>query len=374
MKIGILSLVLHTNYGGILQAFALQTVLERMGHEVIVLDKDRTFHKTVFRQGLSFTKNLLLRYILRRNVVYYTPQDINREREKREQHTKAFVEKYIHRSVVKRIEPGVFNSVDAIVVGSDQVWRPKYFKSQWLAGMEQAFLQFAGSSPIKRVAYAPSFGSDVWEYSEEETESCKHLLHDFNAVSVREESAITLCRDKLCRNDVKLVLDPTLLLSKEDYTHLVEKAGIEKSAGNLLCYILDDSEDKQALVNRIAKERHLTPFHINMQSKTSSNERVQPPVEQWIRGFMDADFVVTDSFHACIFSIIFEKPFVVVGNVERGMARFKSLLSMFFLENNLVCKVGDYDSSLTYDVSAQTKMVLEKKRNESLLFLTQSLV
>lgn len=374
MRIGILSLVLHTNYGGILQAFALQTVLERMGHEVIVLDKDRTFHKTVFRQGLSFAKYLLLRYILRRNVVYYTPQDINREREKREQHTKTFVEKYIHRCVVKRIEPGVFNSVDAIVVGSDQVWRPKYFKSQWLTGMEQAFLQFAGSSPIKRVAYAPSFGSDVWEYSEEETEKCKHLLYDFNAVSVREESAITLCRDKLSRNDVKLVLDPTLLLSKEDYIHIVEKAGIEKSAGNLLCYILDDSEDKQALVNRIAKERHFTPFYTNMQSKTSSNERVQPPVEQWIRGFMDADFVVTDSFHACIFSIIFEKPFVVVGNVERGMARFKSLLSMFSLDNNLVCKVGEYDSSLSYDVNAQTKLVLEKKRNESLLFLTQSLV
>ena len=89
-------------------------------------------------------------------------------------------------------------------------------------------------------------------------------------------------------------------------------------------------------------------------------ERVQPPVEQWLRGFYDAEFVVTDSFHACVFSILFHKPFIVVGNARRGMSRFKSLLSIFALGDRLVmdvtqffhCSVIDWeqvDSLLAYE-------------------------
>lgn len=376
MKIGILSLVLHTNYGGILQSYALQTVLERMGHEVVVFDKDRSFHKTVFRQGLTFAIFLTFKYIFRKNVVYHNLCKLDRERRKREQNTQTFINKYIHRIIVKNIGEDLLGDIDAIVVGSDQVWRPKYFKSQWAIGIEQAFLQFACSSQIKRIAYAPSFGTGDWEYSEAETEKCKQLLQLFNAVSVRERSAMTLCEKKLCRSDVKLVLDPTLLLSKQDYIRLVEKSGIGKSHGNMLCYILDDSEEKQSLVRRIAKERNFTPFQTNSQIENpyaSPKERIQPPVEQWIRGFMDADFILTDSFHACIFSIIFKKPFIVVGNKERGMARFESLLSMFSLEKNLVYDINEYDSSSTYDVGADACIALEKLKIESLSFLTQSL-
>ena len=87
------------------------------------------------------------------------------------------------------------------------------------------------------------------------------------------------------------------------------------------------------------KSLSLTPFRVNSKANglhASIRERIQPPVEAWLRGFYDAEFVVTDSFHACVFSIIFGKPFIVIGNKDRGMARFESLLKMFGLENRMI--------------------------------------
>ena len=102
---------------------------------------------------------------------------------------------------------------------------------------------------------------------------------------------------------------------------------------------MDETPEKLALIEKIAKEKNLVSFRVN--SKVESREiplqeRIQPPVEQWLRGFYDAEFVVTDSFHACVFSILFNKPFIAIGNVRRGMSRFKSLLSMFGLEKRLI--------------------------------------
>lgn len=376
MKVGILSLTLHTNYGGILQAYALQTILERMGHTVIVLDKDRGCHRSAFRQILTLGKFILSKYLLRKDVVYYNPRKRDKERREREQHTQTFIKKYIHRCVVRSIQPGVLSNVEAIIVGSDQVWRPKYFKAQWKTGIDQAFLQFASSYQIKRIAYAPSFGTEEWDFSEEETEKCAQLLHLFNAVSAREESAVSLCREKLHLSDVKLVLDPTLLLSKEDYIQLVERTQTVKSSGNLLCYILDNSEEKLALVSRIARERNLIPFHTNSQISNPhapQKERIQPPVEQWIRGFMDAEFVITDSFHACIFSIIFGKPFAVIGNKERGVARYKSLFNQLSLEQHLLLSGKDYDSNYSYKVGKEIINRLDKLRNTSMSFFIDAL-
>ena len=376
MKIGILSLVLHTNYGGILQSYALQTILERMGHTVIVLDKDRDTHRSVFRQCLTLGNYILSKYLFKKNVEYYNPRKLDRERKEREQNTRAFINKYIHRRVVRNIQSGILKDVEAIVVGSDQVWRPKYFEAQWKTGIEQAFLKFASSYQIKRIAYAPSFGTETWEFSDEKTNICSELFQVFDAVSVRESSAIELCHNKLCRNDVIQTLDPTLLLSKEDYELLIERANVQKSPGNLLCYILDNSSEKQELIKRIAKERHLVPFHTNSKignPDAPQKDRIQPPVEQWIRGFMDANFVVTDSFHACVFSIIFKKPFVVIANEDRGTARYKSLFSMLSLENHLLNSAYQYDSSQAYTIEEKTINILETLKSSSMAFLYNAL-
>ena len=345
MRIGILTLPLHTNYGGILQAYALQTVLERMGHEVVVIDTPHSWALPLWKRPLIYTKRLIKKYLLGQ----YDITILAEEKRKKEYpiistYTDQFINKYIHRKIVKSLEELQEKDFDAIVVGSDQIWRPKYYSK-----IENAFLAFAKNWKVKRIAYATSFGTDDWEYTPTQVIKCTELLKLFDSISVREESGVQLCKEHF-GVEAKHVLDPTMLLNKEDYIHLIEVADTSKSKGNLLTYILDETPKKQELVKQIAKKTGLIPFQVNSKSKTNNTpleECIQPPVEQWLRGFYDADFVVTDSFHACVFSILFNKPFVVVGNKERGMARFESLLKLFHLEERMIME--DVRTSITLE-------------------------
>jgi len=172
------------------------------------------------------------------------------------------------------------------------------------------------------------------------------------------------------------MLDPTMLLSKEDYIQLVNNANMPNSNGNLLCYVLDDNANIQELINKIAHEKKLMPFIANSQvnnTKLPNKERIQPPVERWLRGFIDAEFVVTDSFHACIFSILFNKPFVVIGNKKRGYSRFESLLKLFGLEKRLIENVTQFDSSMLNPISGDVYRKLDIYRNNSTEFLKEAL-
>lgn len=341
MRIGILTLPLHENYGGILQAYALQQVLEGMGHDTLIIDKDRRVELpflTRYRHYcVKFIKNILFS---QHNTIKWDKEH-NKRLEVIRQNTYPFLQRYM-----KRIELHASyselkkNSFDAIVVGSDQVWRPMYF---YLESMDNAYLSFAQDWDIKRVSYAASFGSDEWEYTPEQTIECGNLLKSFDAVSVRESSAVLFCK-KHFDVDAHHVLDPTMLLDVDNYISLFQDANTPMSEGDLMCYFLDSSEQKELLVREVAQSYDLTPFFVNSKygvSGTSLEELVQPPVEKWLRGFYDAKYVVTDSFHACVFSILFKKPFIVYGNKYRGMARFHSLLSIFGLENRLIATSDD---------------------------------
>ena len=329
MKIAILTLPLHTNYGGILQAFALQTVIERMGHQVVVIDKMR---KPLIH--IPFTvkiKRVLLKFVLRRRIEEI-PQIAEYKRlKKRNTNTWKFADRYIHRKElndVRLIKEGDF---DAFVVGSDQIWRRPYIINNFNC-IYDAFLGFTKGWNVKRISYAPSFGVGEWEYTKEETSKLKDLLQRFNKLSVREHSGVGLCKENL-GIDALQVVDPTMLLTSEDYVSIVKN--YPKSKGNLLCYILDMTEEKQKKVKQIARRHHLTPFFVNANVEAewgTETVSVQPPVEQWIRGFMDAELIVTDSFHACVFSIIFNKRFVVMENLDRGTTRIQSLLDTFGCE------------------------------------------
>ena len=367
MRIGILTLPLHTNYGGILQAYALQTVLERMGHEVRVINKSN-YYLPLWKIPFVYAKRILKNLNGDRFPIFYE-QQILKEIPIIGQYTNEFIDKYIHTLDVKNYSYLKESDFDAIVVGSDQVWRPKYFGK-----IEDAYLDFAKTWNIKRIAYAASFGTDKWEYTPEQTERCSNLLKQFDAVSVREKSGVSLCREHFHIKAVH-VLDPTMLLSATDYIKLFEAADIHKSNGTLLCYILDETQEKTALVNRIAEEKKLVPFRVNSKVENHSaplSERIQPPVEQWLRGFYDADFVVTDSFHACVFSILFNKPFVVYGNAARGMSRFTSLLEIFGLGGRLFTGMSELQP--LDDINWQeVNKTLDVKKKEANDFLNKSI-
>lgn len=377
MKIGILTLPLHTNYGGILQAYAFQTVLERMGHEVVVFNTPRRTGLPLWKQPLAYIKRGIKKYFLgKKNIRIFAEEYQKKIYPILSQHTQQFIDKYIHLHNINSLNDIKEDDFDAIVVGSDQVWRPRYFMPMFATGVEDAYLRFAKDWKIKRVAYAASLGTDDWEYTPEQTKECGNLLRMFDAVTVREESAIRLCKEYF-GVEAQHVLDPTMLLDKEDYMKLFESANTPKSSGTLLNYILDETPEKKEIIKKIAKEKNLVPFRVNSRIENPNaplEERIQPPVEQWLRGFYDAEFVVTDSFHACVFSILFNKPFVVIGNEGRGMARFHSLLNMFGLEDRMIDVISlyriDFNKIIIYD---KVYSIHDKRREDSMKFLINSL-
>jgi hypothetical protein len=202
---------------------------------------------------------------------------------------------------------------------------------------------------IKRIAYAASFGmDDLSEYTPKLIKHTAKLAKQFDAISVREDSGVFLCK-KYWKVEAVHLLDPTLLLYKDDYIQLVvqDKKNISQSQGNLFVYLLDRTAEKQHIVNKISAMLHLSAFEImpksifTLKDLNEIEKYTFPPVTQWLQSFIDAEFIVTDSFHGTIFSIIFNKPFIVTGNKERGLARFSSLLRIFNLENRLITFYSD---------------------------------
>ena len=247
----------------------------------------------------------------------------------------------------------------------------------WLGfPIENAYLSFTKGWNLKRISYAASFGTDKWEYNDEQTLHSREALQMFDAVSVREENGVKLCKQYF-DVDALHVLDPTMLLDVNEYIELFKQKQTPKSKGNLLNYVLDETDEIESLIKKVASMKKMVPFAVNNPYEGDNtkplNQRIKPSVEAWLRGFYDADFVITDSFHACVFSIIFKKQFIVIGNKERGMARFGSLLKMFGLEERLVDEKVDVNNlhPIDYDIVYNLYGQLKKK---SLLFLSENLV
>ena len=184
MKIGILTHPLRNNYGGLLQAYALKKVLEDLGNEVWVLQREAP-------QWYEDTHRFVITQIKRAiKIILRKPTSLTQNESKLiSSETEKFVNKYFLNksprllSTIKLKEYVEDNRFDAIVVGSDQVWRPIYN-----ADIRNNFLDFCeGDTTITRVAYAASFGVDTWEFSDEQTETCRRLATLFDAISVRED-------------------------------------------------------------------------------------------------------------------------------------------------------------------------------------------
>lgn len=335
MKIGILTLRLRTNYGGILQNYALQTVLKKMGHEPITMKY--SIRMSPINKMLSIVKRFYLNIFEEKKLPIKAWPSI-KEYDVITQNTSYFVNKYISttNSVPIRRIGRLGTNFKAIVVGSDQVWRPKYAKK-----IEEFFLKSFQINNIRKIAYAASFGTERWEYTSKQTEQCAKLAKEFDCISVREDSGVELSR-KFFGVDSTHVLDPTMLLDKEDYIRLVELEKMERFKDSLFVYVLDQSKEKERIVHVVSEELGINPFFVMPEDNFANvgseyiDQCIFPPVTAWLRGFMDASFVVTDSFHGMVFSIIFNKPFIVIANEERGLNRFTSLLGIFDLENRLV--------------------------------------
>lgn len=315
MKIGLLSLHKNSNYGWMLQCYALLSILKRLGHDVTYIDKV-DFTKRKKKEIIKSQIRIFLRTLLGKK---HPNCNIN-----------LFFKEYItpRTSEIRTVrELNKLQYFGAVIVGSDQVWRPQYVHP-----IESYYLDFVKNETCRKISYAASFGTDEAEYSVDEIQKCGDLLRTFSAVSVRESSAISLIGDVYKWRSVSPVhvLDPTLLLDRSDYDRLIEQSESIAFNGNIFCYLLDMTSEKDSIVRLLESVLHKNSYSIQM------NVPSIPIVENWLKAFKDADFVFTDSYHGCIFSIIFKKPFIVIGNRIRGLARFTSLLEMFGLEDLMI--------------------------------------
>lgn len=321
-RIGLLTLPLHSNYGGIIQVAALYSVLESAGFQPFLLKKKtyRASWKNIVigalervpgqnlgnyrRQHLKFRKHaeFITSFMPSVSEGCSTPTDLGRE--------------------VDRL------GLDAVVVGSDQVWRLDYINDGYY---DAYFLSFLNGSRATGVSYAASFGTDVWP-DDAKSERVRELLGSFDAVSVREDSGQRLCREKFGRTDAVHVLDPTLLAPRSFHESVIERLGAEGPKGGLFAYVLDQSPAKLQIIESVRVGRGIESALITEPEASLTN---YVHLGEWLRRFRDADFVVTDSYHGMIFSIIFEKQFVAIGNNGRGLTRFTSLLKLLNLEDRL---------------------------------------
>lgn len=380
MKIGILTQPLHNNYGGLLQAYALQFILKRMGHKAwtvdIPMENAKEGYYFYFINTLSIIRRFILRYLFSKPVaVRVWPTEENKRIFS--QHTRRFINENIRTtskidgmsqlSLLKKY------NFDVYIVGSDQVWRPKYSP-----GLPHFFLDFLDDKdPVKRITYAASFGVENWEFTPEQTDICAVLAKKFNAISVREDSAVYLCEKHLGVHATH-VLDPTFLLDKGDYITLVEKDNIPEYKGALISYVLDLTPEKRKIINQASTILGLETSFINKLTtvdKKESNDCIFPPVTQWLRGFMDAEFVITDSFHGTVFSIIFNKPFLCIGNEGRGMARFVSMLKIFGLESRVITSLHEINEELIKQSInwISVNAILSKRKAEATRFLVDAM-
>ncbi|WP_407458406.1 polysaccharide pyruvyl transferase family protein [Fibrobacter sp.] len=314
MRIAIVTLPLLNNYGGVLQNYALQIVLKKMGFCVETLDFEC---KTIswWRYLRSWIKSFFFIFIPGKKCSFARIL----KKEKRS----IFFEDFVSNNIKKtaslnplKVQFFCKGKYDCYVVGSDQIWRPKYSPS-----VKVSFLSFIKKEHVKRIAYAASFGVNNWEYTPSQTRMSSSLIKKFDAISVREESGVKLCKDYLNVN-ASLVLDPTLLLQKEDYLKLCESV-LPSTNRYLMAYVLNPDDSIRSTFKQIAAEEKLDLKVFFADSRAALS------IPEWLAMFRDAAYVVTDSFHGTIFSIIFEKRFRCVYNKVRGTARFESLLNLY---------------------------------------------
>lgn len=300
--IGIFGWWYNANYGATLTYYALNRAVRDMGYSVVML----------FRGSPSATM----------------PKSVSIDFAKRHYDISP-------RSEIKDLCR--FNDLcDTFLLGSDQLWNPDLEK---VAG-KQFFLDFADDKRL--IAYAQSFGNYT-RLPEEFTNRYKGLVNRFDAVSVREDYATRTCKDSFGIN-VPQVCDPVFLVDKKCFEELVDDADIELPNEYLMCFILDPTREKIQLCERV-KEKigvveaiYFTDLDgANDKAKQFEGVRIFPSssIENFVKAYQGAKYIITDSFHGTCLSIIFEKNFISLANQGRGKGRFESLMRWLHLESRL---------------------------------------
>ena len=366
MRIGILTVPFNNNYGGLLQAYALKTVLTQMGNDVVFINRRRNPNK-------SF-KVRVYKILVK---IHLIPDFVNKRYRRLSVYTDIFKKKYLQPITepyysLRELRRVKEQKIDFYIVGSDQVWRYSYAEES----ICDYFFSFLDGDPTPRISYAASFGTDICDYPTTKLEHASKLLKQFRAISVREKSGCTLLHDNFSvpTKKVKVVLDPTLLIGTEQYVRIMGKRKMGKE-NYIFTYVLDENVIDDTTINLVCQKYGLQRNDKKAQTGDLSKLEVIAPVEDWLLSIYHSEYVITDSFHGTVFSILYNKPFIVVANKERGTARLNDLLSNFGLLDQLIGKLDKNNVKALFNVFDWTYVNerISELRSESLAFLKGAL-
>lgn len=337
MKIGILTFWWsEDNYGQILQCYALQKYLKDKGHEAYLIryDPKYDYNETPLFQKLLKAlnpKKLILYFI---NKMQYKMASY--EQKKYNRGFSRFRDKYLTLSTfynsykeLKENPP----DADVYIVGSDQVWNFNSCNINKVINLVNAYFLNFGDKNIKRISYAASWSRR--DIPNDQRREIQKLLNNFNYISVREKDGIKICQS--CGVSAEWVPDPTLLLQPDSYRELYknEEIDIKASEKYLFLYLLNNKA-KHSIKNikKWAKSKNLRIIYVTGNNKIDKEEKYYPTIPNWLYLIDNAEYIITNSYHACIFSIMFDKKFAAIklnDNFEGMNTRFESLWELFDL-------------------------------------------
>ena len=344
MKIATITFHWAKNYGAVLQAFALQRFLKKQGCDTELIDY--LPRRTMFRTTVAALKNRDISYF-KKAAAFKRFKNNELTLSKKKYHTNKSLSKCA-------------NEYNAVICGSDQVWNKSFTLHAEGKPTLSYFLNFAGEK-TKRISYATSFGSVALPDNMQRL--IKPELEKYNAVSVREESAVAMLND--IGIEASLVLDPTLLLEQEDYLALLKEKKYDYESG-ALTYIIHHNQKTAHDISDYVKSKY-----------DNSDTIKNCDLYEWLYKISRAKVVITNSFHGTVFSLIFHKPFITVAIPGSGMNdRLVTLLKSVGLDERFI---EDFDKE-TVDNLLNTEIdwqrvdtAINNLRNNSETFLKEAL-
>ena len=377
-RIGIITILKVNNYGAELQAYATQAVLRNMGYDAEIIDylfyKNPEFIKTKHSAPsfhfplkkrmaeyiypiLSHLKNIPNGKALNRRNIRFAR--FHQEHTSMSQTYKSTDELYL-----------AHMNYDVYMTGSDQVWNPGIYSS-----LSPYFLDFAPQGH-RRIAYSASFGvSQIPEYAR--NFYSKHL-QTYNSIGVREKNAVDMVRD-IANMEAQWVLDPTLLLNKEDWMQILSSIDVP-SEPYILLYELTPCRYIRQLAEHISSLQNWRIIRIcksaNKEDKNSSILNiVDAGPAEFLHLFSEAALIITNSFHGTAFSVNFQRPFyTILPQRKQNNSRQRSLLELLNLTKRLLVEGDNFpeNTDLMIDYTLANK-ILEQERMKSIQFLKEAI-
>lgn len=359
MKINVITLHRVRNYGSSLQTLALQKVLEDNKCQIQVIDYYPERYtswgllKRLKGKSKHLEQNPILLLIARMIIsISYIKKKIVFD---------DFLKKYINLTeMTYRNEKELLENLpqaDAYCTGSDQVWN-----SHWNEGIDKPlYLSFVKKEHYK-FSYASSIGNAVLEL--DEGRAVKSYLEQYNRITVREDTGVGIIK-KLGFEDVKQMLDPTLLLNSTEWSNYVSNKFSNRRY--VVTYNLHHDKKIDRYANELAKANNLEVYHIsyNLHDIIRRGKlKWCPTIEEYLGLIRDAEYVITDSFHATVFSIIFNKKFVAI-YPEQASTRIKSLLHLLDIEDRGTERMPCLEEAYQEINYSKVEQILNREREKA---------